>query len=497
MKEDTEKKSPSSRRLGSFFNIIQKPVVEEEKKHDREIRSKWMPFFVASENVYPNDLALRARRSPTHGAILKSKHVLTKGKGFLYFKDGKGYTPSTKEQDWLDLVNNKDESLYDVFDKYSKDYIMFGNAYLEEEKINKRTNVYHRDATTVRVGKKDGKVYLSFDWRWIRLNPNVVEPYEVKAVNAFDSTKTQKRYIKHLKNYEPEFHFYGLPDHVGVLNWADIEYRIAAYNITRFDNGFFPSMYIALFGEETGGDTGTDYAEKVVTHFTGEGNNSKLFAEVLDSPELAAKIHEFSTVREGEFIELQRLAVESLISGHRWHASLAGLKIAGSLGDNEEVKVAFEIAMASVIIPDYQNPILKVFNRTIKDAGFDFTIGIQRTNPTSLITEINPEKIITVKEAREQAGQTQLTEGDERGDLFVIQVAPAKEEPRATNEEREQRRKKTENSLINTNSRQKKKIEDLKNEVKETQKKQNENFDILNKRIEELEVKLSKHGNSS
>lgn len=59
--------------------------VTQEKQTKSEQQTKWYPFFKDSDNCYINDLALRAKRSPTHGAILQSKAVYTAGEDFSIF----------------------------------------------------------------------------------------------------------------------------------------------------------------------------------------------------------------------------------------------------------------------------------------------------------------------------------------------------------------------------------------------------------------------------
>jgi hypothetical protein len=68
---------------------ISTPVIKNPNTPIQEIEQKWVPFFRDSDNLYPNDLAKRARRSSTHGSIINQKLSFTVGKGFIY-TDSKG-----------------------------------------------------------------------------------------------------------------------------------------------------------------------------------------------------------------------------------------------------------------------------------------------------------------------------------------------------------------------------------------------------------------------
>ena len=97
----------------------------QEKEQKSLKQTPWYPFFVDSDNIYINDLAKRARRSPTHGAILQSKAVYTAGQGFTYNKDGEQIPEENVDQnflDWIQEINSNRQSLHWLFGKDAYDY---------------------------------------------------------------------------------------------------------------------------------------------------------------------------------------------------------------------------------------------------------------------------------------------------------------------------------------------------------------------------------------
>ena len=192
MKADTKIKSNGQSRKNRILASVtgvQTPNVTRENINLKDSRSKWIPFFEGSNNVWVNDLALRKRRSSTNGAVLESKVTYSVGNKLLYSDERTaGGTDGNVELnpsqlDYSEGVNSNDESLYEVYKNVQSDYIVFGNAYIEVVKEQGRINLFHKDATTVRISKNGERAYLSNFWRDIGTNityPNRQYPISVR-----------------------------------------------------------------------------------------------------------------------------------------------------------------------------------------------------------------------------------------------------------------------------------------------------------------------------
>ena len=66
--------------------------------------------------------------------------------------------------EYIKDVNADGESLRMIFKKLADDYYTFGNAYLEGVIYDGGLNLYHIDATTVRMAKNKKEVYVHPDW---------------------------------------------------------------------------------------------------------------------------------------------------------------------------------------------------------------------------------------------------------------------------------------------------------------------------------------------
>ena len=406
MKQDTKIRSNGQsqkrNRILASVTGVQTPNVTRENINQRDTRSKWVPFFEGSNNIWVNDLALRKRRSSTNGAVLESKVTYSVGNKLLYSDD---LSPS--QLDYSEGINSNDESLYEVYKMVQSDYIVFGNAYIEVVKEQGRTNLFHRDATTVRISKNGERAYLSNFWRDI--GTNVTYPNRQYPISEIDLTGKESRYLVHIKNYEPEYQTYGVPDYSGALKDTDIEYKISTFNLDKLDNGFFPSVLLQLFGEPPDGKEPQQYVKDIVNKYTGEGNARKVVAELLDDKDQAANIHEFKTPQTGEFVELKQLVKEGIIEGHRWHSALM-MQVSGKLANASDIRTAFEM-VNNTVIPAYRKPILKAFERVLDETVLGgLKLRIMPIRPVSSSDRVTLTDVWTINELREETGKDHIEE---------------------------------------------------------------------------------------
>ncbi len=399
-----QKKSLKKGRILASVHITP-PQPTRENVDPQGQRQRWEFFFIGSSNTYINDLAKRKLRSPTHAAVLKSKLVFTKGNGFVYKKDDEIIKLSSKQQKYVDNVNSKNETLFDVYKKVQGDFIDFGNAYLEKVKTRNRINPFHRDATTVRVGKGafTDKAYISSFWRDIRVDPVFPrnDEFPIKEIDLGKGAKS----LTHIKNYEAEYSTYGIVDHAAALKDADIEYKVSTFNLDKLENGFFPSAIIQLFGDPPEGKTPLEYVNGLKNTFTGEGNGRKMLVQLLEANGQKAEVHEFGSAQTGEFETLKKLAKDSIVEAHRWHPALL-MQTAGKLSNNSEIRTAYEL-VKNTVIPDYREPVLRQFNKLLEETELfeGITLDIKPLVPVSMIDKVDIQKIWTIDEQREVTGK--------------------------------------------------------------------------------------------
>jgi len=383
------------------FNLSVPQNIEEPQDLS-EIRTKFIPF--GSNNLFPQYLAELGRKSSTHRSVLAQKTIFTSGAKFVSNDDA--------ISEYIKDVNADGESLRMIFKKLASDYYTFGNAYLEGVLYDGGMNLYHIDATTVRMSKDKKEAYVHPDWakyNTMKEDLNIIPLYpEVKG----------NRFILQFKDYEPTFSFYGLPDYVAALEHIAVDYEIGKWNHTKFKNGFQPSAIV-----EISGDMGEEEAKKLVDQaqkkFVGAGNNGKILFLVKNGDTSPANVSIIKDDQEGSWIDLQRITDQNIVTAHRWQPSLSGLVSSGKMNNTgSEIRIAYDLAMTTVIKDTSDLLLDGIKTIMFRELGFlPQDLMIHYEPPISFATQIDPSKVLTINEQR------RLLDEDlpmlEEGDMFL------------------------------------------------------------------------------
>ena len=383
------------------FNLTTPPTITEPKRLET-LNTDYIPF--GKDNLFPQYLAELKRKSSTHRSVLAQKTVFTSGAKFV--------TSDEKIKEYIQDVNADHESLRDVFKKLADDYFTFGNAYLECVKYDGGINMYHLDATTVRMAKDKKQIYISPDWCKYYQNEK-----EIKTLPIYPNTKANK-FVIHFKDYEPTFNFYGLPDYVAALEHICVDYEIGKWNHTKFLNGFQPSAIV-----EIAGDMGEEEAQKLVKEaqkkFVGEGNNGKILFIVKNGDTSPANVQIIKDDQEGSWLDLQRVTDQNIITAHRWQPSLSGIVSSGKMNNTgSEIRIAYDLCMTTVI-KDTSELLLNGIRRVLfSELGYDPSgISIHYDPPISYANDVDVKEVLTINEQRA------LLDEDfpmlEEGDMFI------------------------------------------------------------------------------
>ena len=369
----------------AFVNISTPNVDREVKQIDR-VREDYIPF--GKDNLFPQYLADLKRHSSTHRSVLAQKTTFTTGSGFK--------TENNKLKEFISDVNADGETLKDCFKKLADDYYTYGNAYLEGVVYEGGVNFYHKDAATARVSKNKKSICFHPDWDNYKRTP------EKKQVIPIYPEIKSDRFVIHYKDYESTFSFYGLPDYVAALEHIAIDYEIGKFNHTNFKNGFSPSAIVTV-----NGDFGEAEAEKFVETakdtLTGSGNNSKILFLVKNADESrGTDVQILNNKEDGDFLDLQKLTDQNIITAHRWQPALSGIVSSGKMNNTgSEIRIAYELAM-STVIKDTTNilldPIKKVITTELGIDSEDITVIYEP--PISFLSDIDPKQVLTINEQR-------------------------------------------------------------------------------------------------
>ena len=400
-KARTSTKSKSNTFEFGVFNLATPQHIEEPQDLSR-VYTDFIPF--GQNNLFPQYLAELKRKSSTHRSVLAQKTIFTSGAKFV--------TKNDNLKSYIRDVNADGESLRDVYKKLADDYYTFGNAYLEGVLYEGGMNLYHVDATTVRMSKTKKEVYIHPDWARYKM-----EQKKMKKIPIYPQVNNS-RFVIHFKDYEPTFNFYGLPDYVAALEHVAVDYEIGKWNHTKFQNGFQPSAIV-----EISGDMGEDEAKKMVKEaqkkFVGEGNNGKILFIVKNGDTSPANVQIIKDDQDGSWLDLQKITDQNIITAHRWQPSLSGIVSSGKMNNTgSEIRIAYDLCMTTVVKDTSDmllNGIRALLFRELNYQPEELMIHFEP--PISYITDIDVKEVLTINEQRKLLDEDfPLLEG---GDMFI------------------------------------------------------------------------------
>lgn len=396
-----------------------------------KLAGDFVRFFDESDSML-HTISAVFNASPTTRSIIRQKTTLVLGDGFSLMKGrpntlfpalAKGATavddPAIIEalDERLMSVNADGETIAEVAEKAVQEFLAYGNAYIVLSRPVSGGELYCHHVPFVkgriserRKGDDQPQVIgLNDEWKErVWTDSNVVRVPLYPNWSEADEDGVQRTII-HMKDFAPGFEYYGLPEWVAALLYAEIEYRIAKFNSSKFDNSFVPSGILQFFGA-TSEDEAKSIIRSVKNKYVGTGKNGGLFIQVLRDKSLEAKYEKMEDNMEGSFLDLSRVSAQAIVSAHRWTMSLAGFATSGKLGSNEQIRREFEIAQNTVIRP-LQNMLCRRFlNVYLKelaatDRGLSgLYLDIQNSTPVSFIGDVDINQVLTNDEKREVAG---------------------------------------------------------------------------------------------
>lgn len=376
-----------------------------------------------------DDLYSAFMTSPVNQCIIKKKVSWCLGNKFIPMPKNTRFSSNTQEattaqllalEIWLDEQNADGENIDDIFKKVAFDFVTFGNAPVEftrttvgSTKVFTQRSIPFSQCRVARLKDKEIEpTVVGISPYWIEgwtVSPPIlrnVAIYPLWSVDEEDPTIERSIYL--IKNYSPNFFYYGCPDYVAGLISAKNDYEIGKYNNSRLENGFAPSAIISLYGDYTPQE-GEQLVNRVEDLYTGTGNNGRVFTMVLPSKEIAPEINVLDDRKEGAFLELAALTNQSLVTAHRWTMSLAGFATAGSLGTNQQIRAEYEFTFNDVIRP-MQVELLKWVNTSINlceewtGEKFGTSLEISNQSPVSFVNDIRIADVLSIDEQREILG---------------------------------------------------------------------------------------------
>lgn len=370
------------------------PLLNLKKTDFIDLKSNYDIFIPFGEdNLLPSQLNQLAREIPVHRAILNCKTSYVIGKGMV--------SKDAVIQKLISDPNNTYEDFNTIFRHVVHDYLNIGNAYIEIITNATKSFIYffHIDSSKCRLAALTNDVLIHPNWS---VSKGKNDP-NMSALPLFpDFSKGPDGLLHsvfHIKDYEPEFYYYGIPSYFSGMRPIIISGLTNLWNQNRLERGFTSPGLLVVGGVNDEADAAVIDAElSKFNGVDGEKSGNMVIQYLADlSPgqqSQEAKYIEFKKNEEGNWPELHNQAELSIITVHNWFRSLTPYANDKIGFDSNRISNEWEIALNTVIHP-LQEFFLRKFDQIF--TAFKLPVGkisfineppIERTNPYKFIWEV-------------------------------------------------------------------------------------------------------------
>jgi phage portal protein BeeE len=276
--------------------------------------------------------------SPIHKACISSKVDNLAGKGF---------TTDYK-------INNK-ESLNDVVKQMFFEFLVTGNLFLEVVWRKDRQGIsgFHIiPSKYMRAKAPDNSELRSDAWLYCAdwLNWKKAGVIEFKEFDPLDFTSRQ---IIHIKQYQPGYLFYGVPQYMACLLDIRLSHAISEFNLANILNGASPSLWVHLPHEPDSQNEQEDVLRRIEARYRGSQNAGRIIVSYGDEGQKPDITQITPTMTQGGYAEIFSLVRENILSGHQIpDPSLIGLPTgSGFSSQADQLLTAYNLFMRTTILP--------------------------------------------------------------------------------------------------------------------------------------------------
>ena len=373
--EDTNKYSLSA---GKFATIAVPEI--------KEVRGKEYMYYGKS-NEFPQKLIeLYDNSAIHHTCILAIKDGIF-GEGIETVGD--------------EIVNQKGQSINDIFEKITLDYTLYNGYALNviwNKAGDKIAEIYHLAFDKVRSGlpneTEDVEEYFySGDWSNLRKNP-------FTAYKAFDITQNKKEnanQIFYVNEYTPGNSVYPLPAYIGALADIELDARVSRFHNSNIENGLAPSLFLQFNnGIPTPEERRTIYND-INNTFSGEENAGRFFLNFADGADRGLTVTPIDAANDDYYLLLEARVTSRILTAHRI-TSPALLGVSTGTGFSsvaDEIKVAYAHFESTVCAPK-RKKILTPYGYILKLAGYNVSLTVEPKRIIVEDTTVNEEQITEI-----------------------------------------------------------------------------------------------------
>lgn len=363
---------------GAQFQAVELPDI-------KEVRGKEYMYY-GNLNLFPQSLIELYDTSAMHHTCIDAITAGIVGDGIEIIGD--------------EYVNQKGETVDEIFEKVSLDYTLY-NGYAINVVWNKeRTKIaemYHLPFANVRSGKPNEEdeveeYMYSADWANLR-------KYPYQTYRAFDTTDNKgdnASQVFYFYNYTPGNQVYPLPNYVAAMNDISLDAQVSRFHANNIANGLAPSMFVQFRNGVPSPEERRDVYKEIEKTFTGTENAGRFFL-AFSEPGKEMQVTPIDSANDDYYLLLEQRISSRILTAHRITSPLLlGIKDSTGFSSNaDEIKVAYAHFEGTVVEPK-RKKIVSGFGYMLRLAGYN--VGIK----------IRPNKLVNEEEVTDVQPQTNI-----------------------------------------------------------------------------------------
>lgn len=369
-------------------------------------------MYWGNSNLYPNYLLGLYKDSPSHKGILNSKYTFIHGNGLIY----------ENTDEYADFMVNDDDSIVDLFEKVTKDFLIFNSYAIEViyDRNGQQVKYNHIPVDRLRLSKNKKHFWYCEDW-YLRSTESIhFDSWSAKVKDDLTSK------IFYYQGYTPSPSFcYPTPDYSGCLISIENDIAIRDFHRNNLKNNFSVSSIITFFGGEPEDEVADKLLKDLENSYQGV-NGKRMLINFSDESGKGAEVTNISSSSFNDaFLTLKENTDADIVIGHSLPSpALAGIALAGQLGANQTLTDAYSIFRANFVL-NKRVEILKGLNKLFK--GYFNPLDIKDDADRFGDEELDPmlEKIMLIDEIRELKGLPKLPNNEGQKMIGAQPIQPA------------------------------------------------------------------------
>ena len=314
------------------------------------------------DNLYPQLLDQMYYTSALHGSIIDFTTNDVVGLGFKWDVE------VTSGKDKVELIQfERSNRLNKLIEELTRNYIIHRRMLIKVTKKGDKLIFNRIEPSMIRNSYIGDKFAFSPDWSR--------GMFEVKNYPKYHPTCGDGEYILQYADCTPGQDIYPIPSYNSILNWCYLDGEISFLQKAAIQNSAFPSIIIKR-PKDFSSPEEVDTFKSGIQSSTSTENAGKIMVLAGNGIDMVPDVVQLTASTTDKQFEVTSKEIKDQICfAHKINPAIMGIKVAGSLGNSEELKMSYAIFEKNVV-NKIRQVIVEFVNELIFMSGISNTVSI-------------------------------------------------------------------------------------------------------------------------